>query len=250
MELEVPYNLSEDFNNADGKFFKKIGNVFMQGAFVAPRASFLAIVRLNPLGIASRFAAGFIPDPNFNAEAVAKAKPRWEKFKVTWRKLGGSVSRLEKQIKKGYKLRPIQRVDKIVKEALGKKTNFTGNYSYSNLTGAEESAAIILQAVTVALPIIVAAINNQKGIGKPFTEGKGPQDINVEVPVESTGIETDAQGNPIDPATGKPIEDDKILGMPKPVAYIGGFLAFAGLVTGAIFGINKYQKNKAAKAGK
>ena len=240
MELEVPYNLSENFYHADGKvkkFFGKIGNVFMQGTFAPTRAAFLAIVRFNPLGIASRFAAGFINDPDFKPEVVAKATPRWEKFKVTWRKLGGAVSRLEKQVKLEYKKRPIQRVEDAIKKLLAQKSSFDGGYN--NLTGGEE--ALIIKSAITALPAIILAIKSQKGIGNPFKQGTGPQDIDIEPTVVAEDvIKTDPSGNPTDPS-GNPIGEDKIWGMPKPVVYVGAFLGFAGLITAAIFGIKKYQ---------
>ena len=187
MELEVPYNLSENFYHGDGKvkkFFGKIGNVFMQGTFAPTRAAFLAIVRFNPLGIASRFAAGFINDPDFKPEVVAKATPRWEKFKVTWRKLGGAVSRLEKQVKLGYKKRPIQRVEDAIKKLLAQKSSFDGGYN--NLTGGEE--ALIIKSAITALPAIILAIKNQKGIGNPFKQGMGPQDIDIEPTVDAEDV--------------------------------------------------------------
>lgn len=242
----LPGNISvkEYHSGADGKgkkIFGKIGNVFMQGSGLAPRASFLAIVRLNPFGLASRFAAGFINDPNFKPDVVAKAKPKWEKFKKTWRKLGGAVSKLEKQVRLGYKKKPIQRVEDAIRK-ITKKSKIEGDYS--NLTGTEEAIAIA-KLVIEASPIFLLSINSIKGIGNPFKPGTGPElDTVPELPQEEA-IKTDEEGSPVDPETGATIEADKILGIPKTGFWIGTAVLSVLALTATILGINKYKKGKA-----
>lgn len=235
MDVEIPYTLSENFHNAKGEGIKKFVKGFKTVSLAPTRGAFLAIMRINPMGLTTRLAAGFVPDPDFTPETVAKAKPNWEKFKKIWIKFGGSVAKLEKNIKKGYKRKASQKVNDAFKKILKKKANFDGNY---NVTGGDD-AALIIGAATAAMPVLILAIKAVAGIKKPlFKKGTAGESIDAaidtEVPTPEVvpEITTDTQGNLVD-EKGQPIDADKIFGLPKNGVY--GVVVLLGLgITGFI----------------
>ena len=206
------------------------------------RAAALVAFRSNSFGVSSRLAPAFINDSKFKPDAKAKALPKWAKVKKYWENLGGKTDKLQEAIRKGYKVAPVKNLAS--KVGFKKFSKAEGDESFSEVP--EEA-----QGGLEGMPIIGSIIKLLKGLFNPFTSGT-PDGLDLAIDdgedfsTDEDIPDVDADGNPIDPETGEPIEREEILGIPKTAFWaIVGTIAATG-ITVTIALVMKSKKGKSA----
>jgi hypothetical protein len=215
-----------------GRALQKVGLGVKKVGLSVPRGAFLAITRLNGLGIASRLAA-----------EKDKNSSKWTSFSNKWYAWGGSRKSLKKAVDKGKKKKALlakikktkgadgEWVDTFYFDADGLKENLgVGDYLYP--TGIEEVAALI----TAASPLIISVFKN---IGKP-------KEVDAETEA-ALGIEAEALNEAMKAGLAyekeNPLaEEDRDVGLPyenvgqtpKWIWLVGGLIG-AGIVATSIF---------------
>jgi len=138
-----------------GKFGKGGSRLFKKVAASAPRNAFLAILKLNVMGLASRL-------------KISKDKnlPAWTNFLSKWKKIGGGNKPLIKSVDSGSKHKP-KAVSKKVKEQIkkSKESGFDGEWNYL--------ADGVIVAIITAIPVIITALLSIKSDKKATEETKG-----------------------------------------------------------------------------
>lgn len=145
-------NIKDDVK--DG--LKKVGSIVAKAAVAVPRVSFLALIRVNFRGFATKI---YYANP--------EGKDKFDKF---WKKIGGDNDSLRKALEAGYSKKPLACGKKCRLKASQSKENDTKTaiekIQFMDFTGAEISAAL-----ASASPIIGAASAIIVAI-KPTKEGE------------------------------------------------------------------------------
>lgn len=230
--------VKEEFKNLNfGQKLLNLSQKFNPAAAI-PRSSALVGVRFNVFGIATKLYPALISEEelksrNFNLDNAEKARGAWEKVKKIWIGLGGATPALEQAIKNGYD-KPVFKTKKAKARKESEKAKFEGDDEYSDYTGAEEAAAYISLGLTV-LGAVSAAISKQGANKNPYNAGS-PQAATVDVAAMESPELTSEQKAELDRIAavaaedikkGKGLDagdndsDDKILGMSKPVFWVG-----------------------------
>jgi len=168
----------EDYSNAHGKHRKHRGlglKKLWKGvkkynpALIAIRNGALLGFDLNVFGNSMRLYPALITPEQAKAEgikieAIAKAKPAWEKVKKLWGdRFSGNIESLEKAIRRGAK----HKITKMKKKhgADGTTEYYFDDNDYSNVVG---TAAV--SAGSVALIAVAAIISKSGAMKKPFED--------------------------------------------------------------------------------
>jgi vacuolar-type H+-ATPase subunit H len=217
-----------------------------------PRTSALLSFRVNLFGISTRLYPAFLDEAtlvkyNFDVANAQNAKRAWEKIANFWEdKIGGDRNKLREAISGAWN-KPVFKT-KRAKERLNKTSTFDGNYeslyeSYGT-TGEIGVGAYIIAGLPV-VGSLINLINGERARKNPFNqnspqaqsfenqiEGEIPPPVNKEelekiiqgaLDDKSKGLGLDDTGvdsTDLD-ASGKLMEDDKILGIPKTAFWIG-----------------------------
>ena len=138
--------------NKGSRFLKKV-------AASAPRNAFLAVLKINLMGVASRLRV--TKDKKLSA---------WTNFLRKWKKAGGSEKSLIKAVDKGAKHKP-KLVSKKIKEEIkkAKANSFDGfDYEWNNVVDPGTATVI-----TAAMAFIVSALASIKGDKEAVEETEG-----------------------------------------------------------------------------
>ena len=214
---------------------------------VASRSAALYAFRTNMYGVSSRLAPAFISDSAFKPDAKATVKPKWEKIKKFWVKIGGSVPKLESAIRKGYKIRPVKNLSSKVGF---KKTHSAAGDELSEVEipqeaqGGLEGMPIVGAIIKLLrqLPLIKNVFKNNadapEGLDDAITDG---EEFSTDEDIFNIGPD----GEPME--DGEPIESEEILGIPKTPFIIGAaLLGTTAVVLIAAFAMKGKGKGKAA----
>jgi len=243
-------------------------------AAVGLRGLFLTALRFNIFGISSRLYPALLSESeakekNFDVSNLPNARKALDKVKAFYIRVGGDPNRLDKPIK-GAHNKPVlntkkakARKEKEKVTSIDGEYNFDGEYygigdeEYSNMD-AVITASIITASTGVALKItdIIVKSGAKKNPydpnspkGKSFdTDGTDapqptPEETKAIQDAEKGAAEDKAKGLPLDDKTKPELDgDNKILGLPPAVVYIGGAL----LLVGGFLIIKKLMKVKSA----
>lgn len=202
-------------------------------ASVAVRNGALLGFDLNVLGNSMRLYPALLTPEQAKAEgvkveAIAKAKPAWEKTKKFWEKFGGDISKLEKAIRRGAK----HKITKLKKKhgADGAVEYYFDDTDYSNVVGTAAVAAG--SAVLIGVAGIIAKSGAMK---QPFEEKDEQSDRDD----ESTGNEdTSNESNESSD------NNDDSSSADGTIHLTSNKIVLTGIVVGSIAGLAYALKNK------
>ena len=225
-------------------------------------------IRLNLFGLAIRLYPAVLTDSEIaskglNRANAVKSKSAFAKVSKKWSSMGGKLSKLKDAIKKGAK-----RKVSSMQGVKGGSSSFSGE-TFSNVV----ETATVVAIVTASLPVImqvVTMIASSRASKNPYDANSTPDGLGLEYDYTTKSgtsneeiIEAQKQIVANDPTltadqkrdaieaidrgaglNADGFEEDTIIGLPKPVFYIGLSVVVIGLIIGGVYIAKNINKNK------
>ena len=229
----------------EGKgFFRKAWRVQARASFIGMRAPFLALVRINMFGLATKIG---------NLEKKAKIDPKrfernWRKLKVRWLGWGGKQDKLMKSVRIGWVRKPVFSKIRSVKGVDGSKEfEITmSNSPFSSIEGFWEAAAIAAASaiITSIIGLLANKVQRKQMMDEETEQNLGEMALET---IDGDTALSDAQKRVASAVVENADEDDdededKIMGIPKTTFIISASLTGLLVLVGGVFLFKKYNK--------